>query len=65
MRFYEKKYPDVDECVVAEVVSIEDMGAYVRLVSLSLRHPTKGSRGQPHSDCSHYPFGRSVLLTEM
>ncbi|ORX35595.1 eukaryotic translation initiation factor 2 alpha subunit-domain-containing protein [Kockovaella imperatae] len=32
MRFYEKKYPDQDELVVVQVVSIEEMGAYVKLL---------------------------------
>ncbi|EIW65981.1 hypothetical protein TREMEDRAFT_35708 [Tremella mesenterica DSM 1558] len=31
-RFYEKKYPDVDELVMVQVMSIEDMGAYVKLL---------------------------------
>jgi len=31
-RMYEKKYPDVDELVVVNVVSIEEMGAYVSLL---------------------------------
>eukprot|EP00736_Rhodelphis_marinus_P000714 Rmarinus@m.16585 len=31
-RFYENKYPEVDEVVVVQVKSIEEMGAYVRLL---------------------------------
>ena len=31
-RFYENEYPEMDECVVVEVNSIEDMGAYVSLL---------------------------------
>lgn len=30
-RFYEQKYPEVDDLVVVEVKSIEEMGAYVAL----------------------------------
>jgi len=30
-RYYENKFPEVDECVVVEVKSIEQMGAYVAL----------------------------------
>jgi len=30
-RFYENKFPEVEECVVVEVKSIEQMGAYVSL----------------------------------
>jgi translation initiation factor 2 subunit 1 len=31
-RFYENKYPEVDQLVMVQVQSIEDMGAYVKLV---------------------------------
>ncbi len=30
-RMYEQKYPEVDDLVIAEVKSIEEMGAYVSL----------------------------------
>ena len=33
MRYYEEKYPDVDDLVMAQVRSIAEMGAYVKLVS--------------------------------
>ena len=33
MRFYEKQFPDIDEVVMVQVQTIEDMGAYVKLVS--------------------------------
>ncbi len=33
-RYYENKYPEVDQLVMVQVQSIEDMGAYVKLVSL-------------------------------
>jgi translation initiation factor 2 subunit 1 len=31
-RFYEQMYPEVDECVVVEVKSVAEMGAYVTLL---------------------------------
>ena len=34
MRYYEQRYPEVDELVMVQVRSIAEMGAYVRLVSL-------------------------------
>ena len=33
MRYYEEKYPDVDDLVMVQVRSIAEMGAYVKLVS--------------------------------
>lgn len=33
MRYYEEKYPDVDDLVMVKVWSIAEMGAYVKLVS--------------------------------
>lgn len=36
MRYYEQKYPDVDELVMVQVREIAEMGAYVKLVSLSI-----------------------------
>ena len=32
MRFYENKYPEVDDCVIVKVQNIEEMGAYVSLL---------------------------------
>ena len=34
MRYYEQKYPEVDELVMVQVRQIAEMGAYVKLVSL-------------------------------
>ena len=31
-RYYEDKFPDVEDTVVANVISIQEMGAYVRLL---------------------------------
>ena len=36
MRYYEQKYPDVDELVMVQVREIAEMGAYVKLVRLCL-----------------------------
>ena len=33
MRYYEGKYPEVDELVMVQVRQIAEMGAYVKLVS--------------------------------
>ena len=32
MRYYEQKFPEVDELVMVQVRRIEEMGAYVKLV---------------------------------
>lgn len=36
MRYYEQRYPEVDELVMVQVRQIAEMGAYVKLVSLVL-----------------------------
>jgi hypothetical protein len=35
MRYYEEKYPEVDDLVMVQVKQIAEMGAYVKLVSPS------------------------------
>ena len=35
MRYYEQRYPEVDELVMVQVRQIAEMGAYVKLVSAS------------------------------
>ena len=35
MRYYEQRYPEVDELVMVQVRQIAEMGAYVKLVCLS------------------------------
>ena len=35
MRYYEQRYPEVDELVMVQVRQIAEMGAYVKLVSSS------------------------------
>lgn len=37
MRYYEQKYPEVDELVMVQVRQIAEMGAYVKLVRKSAR----------------------------
>jgi hypothetical protein len=39
MRFYEDKYPEVDDLVMVQVKQIAEMGAYVKLVSPLLPCP--------------------------
>jgi translation initiation factor 2 subunit 1 len=34
MRYYEQKYPEVDELAMVQVRQIAEMGAYVKLVSV-------------------------------
>lgn len=36
MRYYEQKYPEVDELVMVQVRQIAEMGAYVKLVCYSI-----------------------------
>lgn len=40
MRYYEQRYPEVDELVMVQVRQIAEMGAYVKLVSLALQAKT-------------------------
>lgn len=35
MRYYEQRYPEVDDLVMVQVRQIAEMGAYVKLVSSS------------------------------
>lgn len=35
MRYYENKFPDVDQLVMVQVKQIAEMGAYVKLVSIT------------------------------
>lgn len=37
MRYYEQRYPEVDELVMVQVRQIAEMGAYVKLVSPAIR----------------------------
>lgn len=34
MRYYEQRYPEVDELVMVQVRQIAEMGAYVKLASI-------------------------------
>jgi translation initiation factor 2 alpha subunit (eIF-2alpha) len=34
-RFYEKEFPELEECVVVNVKSIAEMGAYVQVGSIA------------------------------
>lgn len=34
MRYYENKFPEVDQLVMVQVKQIAEMGAYVKLVSI-------------------------------
>jgi hypothetical protein len=36
MRYYEPKYPEVDELVMVQVRQIAEMGAYVKLVCVEM-----------------------------
>ena len=40
MRYYEQRYPEVDELVMVQVRQIAEMGAYVKLVSVSTHAQT-------------------------
>lgn len=39
MRYYEARYPEVDELVMVQVRQIAEMGAYVKLVRPLQTHP--------------------------
>jgi len=39
MRYYEQKYPEVDELVMVQVRQIAEMGAYVKLVCTQVTLP--------------------------
>ena len=38
MRYYEQRYPEVDELVMVQVRQIAEMGAYVKLVRLHAQY---------------------------
>ena len=40
MRYYEARYPEVDELVMVQVRQIAEMGAYVKLVRPNLPSPS-------------------------
>jgi hypothetical protein len=42
MRYYEARYPEVDELVMVQVRQIAEMGAYVKLVRSSFQTPPPG-----------------------
>ena len=48
MRYYEQKYPEVDELVMVQVRQIAEMGAYVKLVCF-FRPPTAKCRSSRSS----------------
>ena len=41
MRYYEARYPEVDELVMVQVRQIAEMGAYVKLVRPSKFAPSR------------------------
>jgi hypothetical protein len=43
MRYYEARYPEVDELVMVQVRQIAEMGAYVKLVRPSLQTRPPGT----------------------
>ena len=59
MRYYEQKYPEVDELVMVQVRQIAEMGAYVKLVCPSRFLTPTPSYFFPlcpiHSPLSAYP----------
>jgi translation initiation factor 2 alpha subunit (eIF-2alpha) len=50
MRYYEARYPEVDELVMVQVRQIAEMGAYVKLV----RPSTPNSPGVRALQCASY-----------
>ena len=58
MRYYEQRYPEVDELVMVQVRQIAEMGAYVKLVSIARKTVTLR-----YSDRSDYKFGSDLALT--
>ena len=48
MRYYEQRYPEVDELVMVQVRQIAEMGAYVKLVRPLVYIPSV--EGRSHSD---------------
>ena len=44
MRYYEARYPEVDELVMVQVRQIAEMGAYVKLVRSFLVRPHFAAR---------------------
>ncbi len=61
MRYYEQKYPEVDELVMVQVRQIAEMGAYVKLVRFILLCTTRPDLTQNFS-CRHRRFGFDFIL---
>lgn len=51
MRYYEQRYPEVDELVMVQVRQIAEMGAYVKLVC----------RSPPSRDIQPPPYGMAKM----
>ena len=62
MRYYEQKYPEVDELVMVQVRQIAEMGAYVKLV----RVPS--TRRRAFANCEELEYDGiegMILLSEL
>ncbi|BEJ12020.1 hypothetical protein CspHIS471_0204800 [Cutaneotrichosporon sp. HIS471] len=68
-RFYENKYPEVDQLVMVQVQSIEDMGAYVKLLEYDgiegMVLLSELSRRRIRSVQKHIRVGRNEVVVVM
>ena len=63
MRYYEQKYPDVDELVMVQVREIAEMGAYVKLVSFSCFSHLRVTEHSPQLEYDN--IEGMILLSEL
>ena len=52
MRYYEQRYPEVDELVMVQVRQIAEMGAYVKLVCTLVNIVSVERRSCADKECS-------------
>jgi translation initiation factor 2 subunit 1 len=66
MRYYEQKYPEVDELVMVQVRQIAEMGAYVKLVrGRSIFHTFLPCSWNPERQLEYDNTEGMILLSEL
>ena len=65
MRYYEQRYPEVDELVMVQVRQIAEMGAYVKLVSLFADRSALAAFHTRHIQLEYDNIEGMILLSEL
>jgi translation initiation factor 2 subunit 1 len=66
MRYYEQKYPEVDELVMVQVRQIAEMGAYVKLVRSAFpRQEESGHLTSQNTQLEYDNTEGMILLSEL